>query len=735
MIIGAAALASLVTGSIALAEDAYVYSPNAKGNDSVSGAGVNTGYYMKPTSRIEVDFQYPTAPSGNILFGAWDDGAVLRTAFWNNGGKFQFMLGNGGFKSYTSGMTCDAARHTAILDAKNNCFKLLAADGTDEFSGSVSAGYECKTAAAWPIVLFGAAKNAAGESKQQVKAKIYSVKIYETENGTETLVHDFVPCMKGRDAGFYDERTGNFLYGCGPHDLVCGGDNVKTIPDDGYLQSNSSQYFNTGYYMNPSSRIEVSFQYPSAPSGNFLFGAWWGDDDHGLSAGCWNNGTPKMYSFICADGKYNKNAVNGEVQCSDTNRFTAVIDVASNICQLVRNGYVRYNRVNENTCDNAAAAAWPTVLFGAANSAAGDGKQGVSARIYSAKIYEREANGTYTLKKNFVPYEKDGNVGFIEKVSGVFTAISGIGSGGNLENDKCAYVENDGSTVLNLGYKANMKSRIEVDYQCLNPTVNKLVFGAWHNGTLRYCCWNNGGKLQFIFEGNGQSGHQSIPNPAVTSDTDRHTAVMDFKNIALAYITDGVTNSVPVNATARATFEDSTEDVATDPMGVFGGIIGDGDDVSMPSQSRIYSVRIYEDEELIHEFLPYTDGTSASLYDVKTGYVATKVKGTGVSVYGIGVDGEERWLVTPQDVSIDQSQTATLKAVVAGSVSRYTWKRNGEAVSGGSNGELEVSWRKTKMPDVYTVAPVYSFAGAEIEGAAVPVSVENLPLGLFITIK
>ena len=155
----------------------------------------------------------------------------------------------------------------------------------------------------------------------------------------------------------------------------------------------------------------------------------------------------------------------------------------------------------------------------------------------------------------------------------------------------------------------------------------------------------------------------------------------------------------------------------------------------MPSLSRIYSVRIYEDEELIHEFLPYTDGTAASLYDVKTGHVATKVNGTGVSVYGIGVDGEERWLVTPQDVSISTSQTVTLRAIAAGSVSRYKWTRNGEAVSGGSNGELTVAWRRAKTPDSYTVTPVYLINGEEVEGEPISTTVTHVALGISIMVR
>ena len=157
----------------------------------------------------------------------------------------------------------------------------------------------------------------------------------------------------------------------------------------------------------------------------------------------------------------------------------------------------------------------------------------------------------------------------------------------------------------------------------------------------------------------------------------------------------------------------------------------------MTSRTRIYSVRIYENEELIREFLPYTDGTTVSLRDVITGHVATKVKSDSANptISGIGVDGAERCVVLPQNASISKGQTVTLKAIAAGAVSRYKWTLNGEAVSGGANGELEVSWRRTKTPDVYAVTPVYSLAGAEVEGAAVYATVENKPQGMIVILR
>ena len=731
LIIGAV-VAAFATGSTAFAEDAYVYSTEVSSNGG-EGSSVNIDYCMKTNSRIEVDFQYPETPTKDVLFGAWgvpnsDATPGLRMACWNTGGKFCFILDSDAYYNHISTVALDSARHTAVIDAPNRAFRLLASDGTVQWSGSVASGRNVSGEATWPIVLFGCAKNAAGLGNQHVKAKIYSVKIYETANGVETLVRDLVPCIKGDSIGFYD-RLSDVFYGeqSTLGGLASGGDNIMTLQNDGYLQTPSSNNskekiaFNTGYCMTHDSRIEVDFQWLGTPK-DLLFGAW---RDSQLATGFWINAN--VFSFILNDGGLKSY---GSSIGRDNYRHTAIVDVKNGSYSLKNDsGFVQYSgTIAANaTCNNDALS--PLVLFGNAANTSGTSEQWSYARIFSAKIYTNDT----VLVKDFEPYVKDGAAGFMEKVSGTFTAISGIIAGGKIETHD-AYVENDGVTVLNLGYRANMKSRIEVDYQCLNPTVNSRVFfGAWSAGNLRYTCWNNSNLVKFIFHGKNNADPQYTDSGYVPDDL-RHTAIMDMKNQHIYYLTGNVTN---YSRTATAnTFNDTDTSY---PMGVFGTIDNDAGTScnSMISTSRFYSVRIYEDEELIHEFLPYTDGTTVSLRDVIAGHVATKVKSTMAdpTIQGIGVDGAERCVVMPQSAAISNGQTVTLKAVAVGSVSRYKWTRNGEAVSGGSNGELNVSWRHTKTPDVYAVTPVYSLAGAEVEGAAVSVMVENVPQGMVIIFK
>lgn len=733
LIVTCVAAATVVAVPTAHAEDAYVCSTNVSANGA-QGTSVNIGYCMKATSRIEVDFQYPETPTKDVLFGAWGDTGNssatpgLRMACWNNGGVYSFILDSGSFKSYSSSVALDNARHTAVIDAPNRAFRLLASDGTVEWSGSVASDRTVSGTATWPIALFGCAKNAAGQGNQHVKAKIYSVKIYETENGVETLVRDLVPCLKNGDAGFYDNTSGIFYHGESTlGGLVCGGDNVKTI-NDPYLETPSSNKtvekitFNTGYFMKTNSWLAVDFQWLGTPA-DLLFGAW--DDGAMLSTGFWINGG-KLAFLYKPNGGYKSYESS---LARDNNRHTAIIDARNGDLRLLdRFGSVQWSNSTGLAAVNNAA--WPIVLFGAASNASGAGKQWSYARIFSAKFYEGDDPNPV---KDFEPYVKDGAAGFMEKVSGVFSEVKGISAGGDFEYTKSSYVENDGTTVLNLGYRANMKSRIEVDYMCLNPTENnKLIFGAWSGGDLRFLCWNSGNVVKFIFHGKDSADPQHVSS--YTPDALRHTAIMDMKNLHIYYLTGNVTN---YSKTATADTFNSTD--TSYPMGVFGSISNDEGtscNSTMTSKTRIYSVQIYEDEELIHEFLPYTDGMTTSLRDVITGHVATKVTSTMSDpvISGIGVDGVERWFVTPQDTEVGKDGTVMLKAMAAGAVLRYEWTRNGEAISGGANGELEVPWRKAKTPDVYAVTAIYSVGGGEVRGVPVSAEVANIPRGTIIGI-
>ena len=975
-----ASLCALVSAVVALsaahsafAEDAYIQSNGAN--------TINTGYHASGKTKISVDFQMTEIKSGNdCLIGHYNAGATVTCLIYcPKTTEIYAELKDGTHEGYAkmivSGSTAtlagsDTKRHTMVIDAPGKRADLYDSSGNPEAYYEFPGSWTYNNTSVWPLLLFGASADAAGTPRQTVKAKIYGVKIWETENGVETLIHNYVPAMKGGYAGFYDTETGDFFSNApGTSAAFTYGGELLEVEDDPYIENDGSAYsaIDTRYFPNKRTKVEVDFREMTLAKNNDIpFGHYSTADYSLLIYRPLNDSLVGTYKLVAKDLGYSGLELSPAVS-ADTRRHTAVIDIPSrhvemrapnglvqgsanlaskadwswnfnkvtcplmifghstdaygNSNQRIPKGRIYGVRIYENANDDGSGAWTPihdfapclkkgvpglkdsvtgmfisggnitasdntpeeddtdpyidtgtaglvmsfdtgyyvssntcsvcdfrplkqkteqSFVFEAgdgtsannngqmfmrmyANGSAGtggisyacgrdqyvvvhpdstpdnikqiwfapnvrrtltldaynskvsvamygetvsektlsatarvpeksattlkifSGSSGSSyatmARLYSFQIYEKDV-----LVRDYRPYVKGGVVGLrdIEGDGGFITASNAanalkLSGGGGIEGRTDAYIENDGKTTLNLGYKAKTSSRIECDYQWLNLTKSTVICGAWNDYVtgIRYCCWNNNGnsgKIQFIFDGNSKA-KQSTAN--IIADLKRHTAVMDMKNRQLAYVTDGITNSVPVNSEANLT---NSPDCSHE-MGVFGGIPYNE---SMTSYARVYAVRIYEDDELIHEFLPYKNGEVVSLRDTKTGYVATKTAKSGVTpawptIGGKGVDGAEKWIDEPKSaVTLTKTgEPKTITANAAGAVS-YKWTKNGEAIEDGADGELTVSWEKRSAGntvDTYTVTPVYNVFGTEVEGEPKTVEVTNEPLGLMIIVR
>lgn len=709
---------------------------------------VNLGYFASKKTKIEVDFQLAElVKEYDTVFGHYgNDLTFLLYAPLNDSlaGTFKFSAKDGGYTGLelSPRVSIDLARHKAVIDMPNRHVAMYAADGSLQGEADLPSSWTADNTSDWPLILFGSSVDARGSARygRCAKVRIYGAKIYETDNGQQSLVHNLVPCLKGENAGLYDNVTTTFFGGHGSSGgLVSGGEGIMTISEDAYIESpadnKASKHlsFNTGYCMKSNSWLAVDYQWLGTPE-DLLFGAW--DTDAKLSVGFWiNSGFSFLFNPVGGYRTFSSSIT------KDNYRHVAIIDARNASFRLLnRSGFVQYSGV-DGTGDNPgnAVAAWPIVLFGAASNSSGAGKQWTYARIFSAKFYEGDNPNPV---KEFVPFSNHGVVGFKETVSGTFYPTDGMAGGGAIAStgQTDAYVESAGTTCLNLGYKANMKSRIEVDFLSLG-SYGKCLCGAWTGGNLRYTFWNSNvsstaGKWSFIFHGKASSDPQYVTD--LYEDQERHTVVMDMKNQRMSIVTGDVTNWTQ-SATA-GTF--NATDESSYPMGLFGHINNaDGTSYGMQAKMCVYSVRIYEDDGsgdvLKHEFLPCKDGATVSLYDTVDKTCAARVKTSDPwpTIGGKGVEGVERWLVEPQDASLRVNGSVTLKALAAGAVS-YKWTCNGEAVAGGTDGELAVEWRVSNTPDVYVVTPVYSVLGVATDGTATATAtVNHLPRGLAIIIK
>ena len=239
--------------------------------ESDGTSGINTGYRMKTTSRIEVDFALTTLIGNVRIFGAGSGYEPnLPLSLYVDGSAadpkdFVFQIG------FTSGqtarwnahtfITADTVRHTAILDLPNK--KLILKTGDAEWSGTASGLFSAD--AQNPVALFAQPKTAAGTTFDNLaKARIYGVKIYE---GVD-LVRDFTPCVKDGLAGFRDRVTGDFVTNGGAFTSFSAGGDYETCesPYVAMPSGNTSVFIQTGYVATSNTCVELDCAFVDNPS-------------------------------------------------------------------------------------------------------------------------------------------------------------------------------------------------------------------------------------------------------------------------------------------------------------------------------------------------------------------------------------------------------------------------------------------------------------------------------------
>lgn len=728
------AIVALSASFGAFAEDAYV--------ESLKANTIFTDYYAKPTTRIDLDFEWlagdygdASVAHGGMVIGPWSSGCGTATAFWNSGvvNGMQFIVGSDR-KFVNSGSSISAARWFLSIDSHNG--KLQIAKHGAATTNEVTSGAKFEANAKWPVSLLGSSMSTDGsavDNGQFAKARIYGCKIYEwnESSGEYDLVRDYVPVLRDGQPCLRDSVTGAFALDPrkGAAALNYGGD-IEEV-GHGYIQSLAAVGLNTGYKMNATSRVELDCALASTTTQRPM--------------GCWNSGSA-LRDLVWADGSVkffvNSTSPAGTGIAVDTARHTYVIDQLDAKGRYMT-GSTIMKEVSGTASASGAVASLPLSIFADSSNAAGTqwSQPATGMKCYGLKIYESGVPVT-----NFVPYAKaNGEIGFRDKITGAFLSAgtSSFAAGGNIAlsvpTAKDAFVESDGTQVLNTGYKVGNQSRVEVDVALKSPKRG-FICGNFASGAgLRWSMWIDGStsSLRLRFSG-GSGGHNTdILNP--WPGTERMKLVYDMANAQGWVVRDGV-EVVKKNVTSPDSL------TCAYPMGVFGSLASaDGTvvDTTLAAANagipmRVYSVRIYEgaSTEPAAEFLPYNGAEGVGLYDTKTGKLALKHSASVAdpSIGGMGVDGAEKWLVKPQNCSVACGKSVTLSANASGAKS-YKWTKNGEAVEGGANGELTVAWHHGRTPDIYAVTAVYSVFGTEVNGKPEPVKVTNEPQGLMIIVR
>ena len=236
-----------------------------------------------------------------------------------------------------------------------------------------------------------------------------------------------------------------------------------------------------------------------------------------------------------------------------------------------------------------------------------------------------------------------------------------------LAADTDAYIESDGSAGIDTGYRLKSVSRVELDFALVDISdVSKAprVFGADKSHSelkLSGSLYVDSGSYWRIHIGNGTgnkehylkfkySGESS--ETLHTCDTERHCLVIDYParkfsmNVDSLVVTNAFVSDVyPVEGS------ESTQTLALFARQLLNG------GFEKPSKSRIYGMKIYEDNVLVRDFVPCVKDGVKGFKDLLSGNIVCNPEAEGAFTVGGDVLVEEStYVATPADNNVDSDK-------------------------------------------------------------------------------
>ncbi len=750
--VAAFAAAALLTAA-ARADDPYI--------ESDGTSGISTGYRMKGTSRVEIDFAMPNVDdtsewTGCKVLGTDAPGyeSSLMTALYlthnDQNTFFAFRAktsGNDAISRYKVGV--DTARHTAIMDLPHDKIYFLTGNTTNGLlGGATSFGLDFSNReAALPLSLFGRFNNVyATTLADGTKSRIYGVRIFE--NGIP--VRNFVPCLKdGETPCFKDLVGGGFIIGENVAAFTAGGD-VPTYADDGYVSTAANAdatggrlYFDTGYKVSRNTAVALDCALAVNYSGTRLWHLFdTGSTRFGFN---YNKANGLRYNAFGASSYATTFSTAFPAPTDDKDvRRTFFIDNYNGVAAVVTSGFT--NQTATFTTSSAAQNA-TTLKLSTDYAASVNGNNWTPLKIYGCKIWE-----SGVLVRDYAPYVDNGTPGLRDGLTGSFLASSRqtgdttsvLTYGGTIAGEQDACLQSNGTQGLSTGYKMKGISRVEVDFALTETNGNLRIFGsdAWMSDFKPWFGTDSAGNWRLIGEYDGVTKGWYPPATPTKCDTKRHTAIMGFSSAGGGSYAYSFVTGTTTNMTSGA-FADIANAETSRPIPLYGRW-ANAEETSYACRikAKIYSVRIYESDALVHEFLPYSRGGVVGFYDTVTGGIISN--GSSFTFGGMGQDhGQLKAYLKPgYATEVTYGKTVTLTAYAPGATS-YRWLMDGEPVAGGTDGTFTVDWARGGVRSEngfrheYQAVAVYdTFYGVTRESEpSAAATVTSLPRALTIIVK
>ena len=777
-VLACSAAVAFTFASSAFGEDAYI--ENTNGNQYF-----NTGHFVGPHTRIEIDLQLLEITGQIRLFGVEGGDNVshpycelyLGQAVTDGPWVWSYAVSKTDYTSQAwnaGGCPADLERHKIVLDFNSSPkkFEVWTGDTKDvnRELANVSAGTQT-----YPLGLFAKCRHASGiySSVQTTynlpaRMRLYSFRIYESG----TLVKEFLPWVKGGVAGLKETKSGRFHTGENARACVAGGD-VTIEKDDPYVATpdntvasaavkGKSLYFNTDYTFKPTSRMELDY---ALLTPDWTASTKWSYEAHVFFA----NSSSAMLYFM-PFGKDGNGCYYYKVGTQESRINYAGVDYAYNVRRTVsasanniRLETAGYTNFNITSSKPVTANLNSTLLQIGLRSGS---YPAMPMKIYGLKIYETEG-GVETLVRDYrpcisnsVPILRDTlappTLGLLPTVYGSRNTTT-YGSpdnnahtnivceaGGDIQGDesaKEAYLDFDGvdGHLINTEYVVTKDSRVETDFAVWNNNFRMSTATAapvfFHQKSSTDGIWfslyypSGAFRYGWRFSDYNTGKNEWVKKTFITNE--RVKFVFDAPNNTLTSYRGGVALETFTLAQGAGTLTATTCSTTLR--------IGGSCDGRYAAGMRLYSVKIYKSGVLDRCFVPCLTNGVAGLYETCQNRFFPL---TGGKVRGKGYQGQTgEFEISPQPATLthkEDGRLTTLTCIAAGAQS-YEWYEDDVLMADETSDSLTLEWSVglAKSPSVhtYSVKPVYTVFNEKVVGESVSVMVEYTPLGTIVRVR
>lgn len=731
-----AAESSAGAGELRLMADTYL---EADGSQAI-----DTEYKICSKTRIVADISYDMPSTGTrTLYGVVDSDRTDYVYAQNS--VAALVAANNGKWSGTGGGDYQrfGTRYLHDYDLKSGKWRIYA--GSAQVAVATVDLVAGEKRASLPMYIFN--KNPISGGMGPTQMRVYSLKIYEDD----VLVRDFVPYGLGTLTGLVDRCSGKVHT-----DVRKSATPFKIGTDDACLVSSRDNpiWVDTGYKVNANTKIEVDFAFDQATSQGRVFGAGGGE---GIwcslyASGDSNTKSGWKLSHGCKEGELGGDTIKmtggGSEITVDGRRYNYVLDIAGNRETLTCGTKVFHDAGLDNVVTKSATV--PLGIFAyprsdASGNVSADGQIWNSSCYGSVKIYSFKIWDNGVLVHDYKPRLQDNVAGFWDSKTEKFLTASGLGQlgwGGAIEavtsgdGGGDAYLLSHGNEVVDTGCRLTSSAKFVLDYSWYNLDNTAYACGIYPSGDSLNCggiaVYRQGVWNTFVSsKGDGTQSWGGSGSGDLTPTKDRSTLTIDVPGQLVSWSRNGV-------EVGRRTIPCLLQDGGDANFAVFGyssgGLKTGNPTYAGASRLKLYSLLVYEDGVLQHEFVPAKENGVVGLKDLKTDNFITKAVGTSnLEFFFGGYAGQGlAFSKQPSGCTIELKGSSTLSAFAPGATF-YQWFKNGALVEGATSPTLQVDWRKgLPREDVYQCVahyPVFGYVASE------KVTVANQASGLFIVVK